>query len=87
MRYMREINPHCPNFLDKKDAHFRQLHHSLDVQFNKLHSNGIGRQVKHAEVFSKEDEWRLWESGTLGVSDPKSLQNAVFYTVGKMLCL
>ena len=22
LRYMREINPHCPNFLDKKDARF-----------------------------------------------------------------
>ena len=43
--------------------------------------------MKHAEVISKNDEQRLWESGTLGVSEPKSLQNAVFYTVGKMLCL
>ena len=36
---------HCLNFIDKKDidAHFRQLHHSLDVHFNKLHSNGFGR--------------------------------------------
>ena len=84
---MREVNPHCPNFLDKKDACFRQLHHSLDVHFNRLHSNGIGRQVKHAEVISKSDEQRLWESGVMGVNDPKALQNAVFYTVGKMLCL
>ena len=59
----------------------------MDVQFHKLHSNGIGRQIKHAEVFSKDDELRLWDSGSLGVSNPKSLQNGVFYTVGKMLCL
>ena len=87
LRQMREINPNCPNFLDKKDVRFQQLHCSLDVHFKKLHSTGIGRQIKHAEVISKQDENRLWESGVMGVSDPKSLQNAVFYTVGKMLCL
>ena len=68
LRHMREINPHCPNFLDKKDAGFRSLHHALDVQFHKLHSNGIGRQIKHAKVFSKDDELRLWDSGSLGVT-------------------
>ena len=87
LRHMRETNPHCPNFLDKKDARFQQLHRSLDVHFNKLHSNGIGRQVKHAEIISKNDEQRLWESGLMGVSDPRALQNAVFYAVGKMFCL
>ena len=87
LRHMREINPNCPNFLDKKDVRFQQFHHSLDVHFNKLHSSGIGRQVNHAEVISKQEENKLWESGVLGDSDPKSLQNAVFYMVGKMLCL
>ena len=43
--------------------------------------------MKHAEDISKNDDQRLWESGVMGVSDPKALQNAVFYTVGKMLCL
>ena len=84
---MRELNPHCPNFLDKKDGNFRQLHHTLDVQFHKLHSNGIGRKTKQSEVISKEEEQRLWESGVLGMADPKSLQTAVFYILGKMLCL
>ena len=84
---MRDINPDCLNFLDKKDARFRQLHHALDVQFHKLHSDGIGRQVNHTEVISIEEEQKLWESGVLGVSNPLSLQNAVFYTIGKMLCL
>jgi hypothetical protein len=84
---MRDNNPDCLNFLDKKDARFRQLHHALDVQFHKLHSDGIGRQVNHTEVISVEEEQKLWESGVLGVSNPLSLQNAVFYTIGKMLCL
>ena len=75
---LRDINPDCFNFLDKKDAQFRQLHHALDVQFHKLHSDGIGRQVNHTEVISNEEEQKLGESGVLEVSNPLSLQNAVF---------
>ena len=40
--------------------------------------------MKHAEIISKNDKQRLWESGVMGVSDPRALQNAVFYAVGKM---
>ena len=87
LRHMREINPLCPNFLNKKDAQFTQLHHSLDVQFNKLHSSGIGRQVKHAETISGQEENTLWEKRALGLDNPTALQNAAFFTVGKMLCL
>jgi hypothetical protein len=81
---MRELNPHCPNFLDKKDGNLDNFTTPLTSIFT---SCGIGRKVKQSEVISKEEEQRLWESGFLGVADPKSLQNAVFYTLGKMLCL
>ena len=87
LRYMREISPACPNFLDKKDSRFKQLHCTLDAHFHKLHSDGIGRQVKHAEVFTKEDEEKLWGTGVLGTNTPACLQNAAFFTVGKMFCL
>ena len=56
-----------------------QLQHILDVLFNKLHSKGIRRQVRHTEVISKSEEQTLWESHILGVENPKTLQNAVFY--------
>ena len=74
LRYMREISPTCPNFLDKKDSRFKQLHCTLDAYFHKLHSDGIGRQVKHAEVFTKEDEEKLWGTGVLGTNTPACLQ-------------
>ncbi len=48
---------------------------------------GIGIQVKHAEIFTKEDEGKLWDSGVLGYSNPKSLQNAAFYVIGKFFAL
>ena len=87
LRYMREANPNCPNFLNKQDTRFQSLQHTLDAHFHKLHSEGIGIQVKHTEIITKEDETKLWTSGTMGVDTPKSLQNAAFYVVGKMFSL
>ena len=44
-------------------------------------------QVKHAEVLTKDDEAKLWDSGVMSATSPKSLQNAAFYVVGKMFTL
>ena len=87
LRHMRNKNPACPNFLDKKDNRFRQLHGTLDSYFHKLHSEGIGRQTKHAEVVSSEEEDQLWKEGIMDVKTPTGIQNAAFFVVGKMFCL
>ena len=87
LRFMREHNPECPNFLDKSDNRFRRLQGTLDSYFHKLHSEGIGRHVKHAETISTAEENQLWESGVLNTTTPKRLQNAVFYAIGKIFCL
>ena len=85
LRFMRECNPDCPNFLDKSDKRFRPLHRTLDSSFHKLHSEGVGRQTKHAEIISSDEECQLWESDVLNTTTTKGLQNAVFYTtcIGK----
>ena len=87
LRHMRTANPNTPNFMDKKNTHFQGLHGTLDNVFRKLHENGIGRKVKHAEIITKDEENQLWESGELGTKTPRSLQNAVFYYNGKNFCL
>ena len=50
---MKDINPDCPNFFDKKDNNFKSFHSAMDSYFYNLHSNGIGRQAK---ALSKDDE-------------------------------
>lgn len=60
---------------------------TLDAFFHKLHSDRIGIQVNHAVILTKEGEQKLWETGVMCLSSPRSLQNAVFFTVGKMSCL
>ena len=84
---MKNSNPHCPNFIDKKDNHFKSLHRSIDSHFYNLHSNDIGWHMKHAKAISKEDEQKLWQSGVMGTTTPRLLQNAAFFVVGKMFCL
>ena len=83
LRHMRDINPGCPNFLDKKDATFNSLHGTMDAHFHNLHSGGVGRDVKHARVLTKDDEDKLWRSGVMGTITPKALQNAVFTQLAK----
>ena len=87
LRHMRNSNPECPNFLNKKVARFKPLQNTLDSLFNSLHSEGIGIQVKHSETLSKDDEDKLWSSGTMGYSCPTSLQNAAFFVFGKFFTL
>ena len=52
-----------------------------------MHSEGLGTKIKSADVFTQEDEQKLWSSGVVSLNPPKSLQNAAFFTVGKMFCL
>ena len=87
LRHMREINPACPNFLDKKDHRFKLLHNGLDNYYHQLRTMNIGTDIKHAEIFSKSEESMLWESGTMGIHSPQALFNAVFFLNGKNFCL
>ena len=80
---MLSFNPAAARFLDKNPT-FKEFHGTLDNLFRRLHEGGAGRQVKRAEVFTKQEENQLWESGT---KHPKALQNAVFYYNGKSFCL
>ena len=57
------------------------------IHTHKLHSEGVGRHVKHAETISVDEENQLWDRGVLNTTTPRGLQNAVFYVIGKMFCL
>ena len=87
LRYMREIDPDCPNFLDKKTHEFKELHLLLDNMACWLRQEGVDAEVKHATLITLEEERMLWEQGVLGTDCPKSLLCAVFYLNGINLCL
>ena len=87
LRHMREKNPLASNFLDDNDPHYAGLRGTRDTVARQLRTDGVGACVKHAEVLSKEEEQLLWDSGVMGVDNPRALANAVFFANGKNLCL
>ena len=86
-RYMVRSNPDTPNFLDEKDPRFSGLRGTRDTVSRRLREEGVGASVKHTAVISYDEESALWESGVIGVHNPKALLNAVFFLNGKVLCL
>ena len=46
---------YCPNVLDMKESHFFLQFQGSDAYFHKLHSKGVGIQVQHTEMLTKDD--------------------------------
>ena len=86
-RHMLQSNCCLPKFLDRSNPLFRPIHGACDFIFHELHSNGVGVHVRHTPIISDEEEQKLWELGILGVDSPKSLQQMVFYYIGKRYCI
>ena len=63
------------------------MHSIIDRYFRELRELGVGAEIKHTSVISKDEESKLWESGVLGIESPQALLNAVFYYNGKGLLL
>ena len=87
LRYSRDKHPNALNFLCTEDTRFHLLHNALDNVMRELRTEGVGSVTKSAEVFTKEDENKLWNLGILGIHSPKALLRAVFFFYGKNLCL
>ena len=87
LRYSRSKSVDCINFLDKKDARFASFRGACDTLSRELRKEGIGAEVKHAAIFTPEEEEQLWSTGTIGTHCPKALVRAVYFVLGKNLCL
>ena len=77
-RYMRENAEEPFNIFDKNDHRFRGFRGTCDREFQRLHQNGVGADVKHAEIITSEEEETLWSAGVLGVSSPKAFASCHF---------
>ena len=84
---MLDHNNRLPKFLDRTNPVFRPIHSACDSVYHSLHCAGIGTSVRHTAIISEEEEAKLWEKGILCVDNPKSLQRAVFYFIGKRFCI
>ena len=68
----------------EEDCRFRELQGTMDAVYSDLCKRA---EVKYTPVITKEEEDRLWEAKELGTDTPKQLLQAVFFHVGKVLCL
>ena len=81
-RYMRSLNPACPNILDFKNE-FKPLHDFLESIFRKRLADTSTPEGRPSKGLSKGEEDRLWSSGALSTETPKGLLRAVFFLNGK----
>ena len=84
LRRMRGVDADCPNFLDAKDARFKEMHCILDAYFRELRNDGVGAEVKKSSLVTREEEDALWENGVLGVDTSECLLHAIFFTTAKI---
>ena len=84
---MLEQNYCLPKFLDRQNQQFRPIHGACDSVYHSLHCSGVGASIRHTAIISEDEEKKLWEYGILGLDNPKSLQRAVFYFIGKRFCI
>lgn len=86
-RYSKDCDRNCPNFMNRKDATFKELTGALEVKCRELRQEGVGAVVKHAAVFTPAEENALWERKVIGDHNAVALQRAVFFYAGKAFCL
>ena len=82
-RYSKKFDPSVPNFMNKKDGTFKDLYGALEIKYYELRVAGVGADVKHSPIVTKEEEDTLWKSSVLGDQDPVALQRAVFFMSGR----
>ena len=86
-RVILETSLDFPKICDERSTQYRDLHRTCDTVFRKLHSDGVGTSVRHAEPILPEEEDKLWSTvGVLSTNDPILLQRAAFY-IGKHFCV
>ena len=55
----------------------------MEQMFSELRKQGVGAEVKHTPIITKEEEDQLWKAKEMGTDTPKQLLQAVFFLRGK----
>lgn len=83
-RKLEELGSH---FNLVKGTQFSTSRKVLEAKRRELKQDGFGNRQNKADALSEEQENKLWEVGQLGVGNPKTLQNTVWFWNTKLLGL
>ena len=68
-RHVRSLHPGKPvNFFS--DPAFHRLQKVCDTYYRRLHTMGIGADLKTTEVLTRDEEETLWKTGVLNMETP-----------------
>ncbi|XP_015794142.1 uncharacterized protein LOC107370688 [Tetranychus urticae] len=83
-RYLKD-NCHYPglSFVDRKSPFFK----IIEARMKKMRINGLGLQLKKADVVTADDEEKLWATKVINMDTSSGLFAAVFFYTGKTLAL
>ena len=87
LRHSKDCQLDPPNFLNRQDANFNELHGTCDTVFRSLREVSVGTVKRSVQTFQSDDEDKLWESNVFNTSTAEGLQNTVSFYVGKVCCL
>ena len=69
------------------DSRLESFCNVCEHEFRRLHQKGIGTEIKHTELLSKNVEKTLWDKQVINLTTPQGLLNCAFFYNGKNLCL
>lgn len=87
LRYMRQQDPNAPNFMDKKDRRFRELHSVIEKTFAHLEEEGVNILKKYTPLVTDvtpDQENHLWKLGVLGTDSPLKLIRTVYFKMSSV---
>ena len=83
-RYILDKNPNFITLLDKQQTCFRDICGTCDTVYRDLRSQGA--EVRHAPIITPHED-KSWVAEVFNINNPKALQRAVFYYIGKVFCI
>ena len=59
LRHSRKVQSNAPNFLDRTDTRFKELHGACDATFHTLHQQEIGMTKQSAEIYPRDKRYAV----------------------------
>ena len=83
----RDVQKYAPEVTFFANPEFSSFKRVLDGEIKRLQEQGLGTNIKRAELISQNKEKIMWEKGILGKSFPQALLDTMVYMCGVFFAL